>query len=446
MARLARSAALVAALALVSPASAFAAAGGGSSSFGGGGGGGGFSGGGGGGFSGGGSGGGDWGTGEWIFFLLLMVVIGLVAVWSSIKTARYVRRRRARNVAVRQVSLAAAEDDAAFHPDMVTRWADYLFREAQAAWDARDRTRLAAIVGDDLLVEWRRRLDDFDAKGWHNRVAVAGDVKVEYIGLTNRAADSEDRVVVFITATIEDYVLDRNGQTINSKESGGKSRVLEEWWTLGKRDNRWIVFSIEQEAEGRHHVDGKIVATPEDDVERIGDQALVDLAVEDRVADGFRVSDVADLDFDGDAHAAALDLSLADARFAPDVLEAAARRAVAAWAEAVDGDDAPLEDVASPEALRGLLYPNGDGTRLVVRGPTVRQLRVTELDAGSEPPRMTIEVDVSGLRYVENRDTAAVVSGSRSEESTFTERWTLALDGPDDRPWRIVDAAAGALR
>lgn len=169
----------------------------------------------------------------------------------------------------------------------------------------------------------------------------------------------------------------------------------------------------------------------------------MELASADKVAAGFTVSDVADLDFDGDARAAALDLSLADARFAPDVLEAAARRAVAAWAEAVDGDDGPLEAVASPEALRLLLHPSGDATRLVVRGPVVRRLRIVGLDAAAQPPAMTVEVDVSGRRYLEDRDTAAVVSGSRSAEAGFTERWTLTLDGPDDRPWRISGVAAG---
>jgi hypothetical protein len=93
--------------------------------------------------------------------------------------------------------------------------------------------------------------------------------------------------------------------------------------------------------------------------------------VADGLPEGFTTADLAQVDFDGDARAHALDLSLADARFAPDVLEAAARRAVAAWAEAVDGDDAALERMASPGAASALLY-GGDATRetrLVVRGP-----------------------------------------------------------------------------
>ena len=42
---------------------------------------------------------------------------------------------------------------------------------------------------------------------------------------------------------------------------------------------------------------------------------------------------------------------------------------------------------------------------------------------------MTIEVDVSGRRYIEDRRTAEVLAGSQSRETSFTEHWTFALDG-----------------
>jgi predicted lipid-binding transport protein (Tim44 family) len=122
------------------------------------------------------------------------------------------------------------------------------------------------------------------------------------------------------------------------------------------------------------------------------------------------------------------------------VLEAAARRAVGAWAEAVDGDDSALERVASPDAASGLLY-GGDAsrkTRLVVRGPRVKRIRIAAVQVESVPATMTVDVELGGRRYVEDRDTAAVVSGSKDSAATFTERWTLALDGPADTPWRIV--------
>ena len=70
--------------------------------------------------------------------------------------------------------------------------------------------------------------------------------------------------------------------------------------------------------------------------------------------------------------------------------------------------------------------------------------RLTALDASVEPPTISVEVDVSGTRYVEDRNTAAVVSGSSSRTVKFTERWTLALAGDDANPWRIVAAGQPA--
>jgi predicted lipid-binding transport protein (Tim44 family) len=59
----------------------------------------------------------------------------------------------------------------------------------------------------------------------------------------------------------------------------------------------------------------------------------------------------------------------------------------------------------------------------------------------SVPATMTVDVELGGRRYVEDRDTAAVVSGAKDSAATFTEHWTLALDGPADAPWRIVRIA-----
>jgi hypothetical protein len=203
--------------------------------------------------------------------------------------------------------------------------------------------------------------------------------------------------------------------------------------------------SIEHGAEGAHALEEEIVATPWSDTQALRDEAITERAVAD--AAPARADELTSVDFAGDAHAQALDLSLADGRFAPDVLEIAARRAVRAWATAVDGEDSALEAIADPLAIRELLHP-GDAsgrTRLVVRGPRVQRLRITHLDATSSLPTMTVEVDLTGRRYIEDRDTTAVLAGSRRRPTSFTERWTFALNGDDEQPWRIVavDAPVG---
>ena len=74
-------------------------------------------------------------------------------------------------------------------------------------------------------------------------------------------------------------------------------------------------------------------------------------------------------------------------------------------------------------------------------GPRLKALRIVALDPDAQPPELTVEADLAGPRYVENRDTLDLVSGTRDREVSFTERWTLVLgDGPS--PWRIARLSA----
>ena len=135
------------------------------------------------------------------------------------RTAR-ARKRRAERV--RRVELASAEaaaDDHQFDADIVRRQAGELFGRIMAAWTGRDRRALRASLGDELMVEWERRLDDFDRKGWHNVTTVEHGPSIEYVGLVNRAQDHEDRVVVRVESTLRDVVRDRHGATITRSDS-----------------------------------------------------------------------------------------------------------------------------------------------------------------------------------------------------------------------------------
>jgi predicted lipid-binding transport protein (Tim44 family) len=53
---------------------------------------------------------------------------------------------------------------------------------------------------------------------------------------------------------------------------------------------------------------------------------------------------------------------------------------------------------------------------------------------------MSVELAVEGYRYLEDRDTTAVISGNPQTATKFREHWRLALDGDDRHPWRIVGA------
>ena len=432
---------------LVAAPDVLAQAGGGSSGFGGGGGGGGSSGGGG---SGGGTGGGDGFSLSGLIVVLCFFFLPVLG--AAFVTWRYRRRRGQRAEAVAVAAVEAGQEDPAFASERVRPAAEALYRAIQIAWDERDRAALAELLHADLLVEWVKRLDDFDAKGWHSRVTVRGTPVIEYMGLVNRAADEEDRVVVRVTAELEAYVRTTAGQEILRDGAKSKQTFVSEYWTLGKWATGWRLLSIEADQEGQHQLEAPIVATPEDDA-RLRDETVEELAREDAVPAGTALGELVDADFADDARAAALDLSLVDGRFTPDVLAAAARRLAAAWAEAVDGGDEPLERVASPGAVQELLHPAGPDTRLVVRGLRMRGLRIVVVD----PPAMEVEVEFSGRRYVEERATQEVLSGSREHEQGFSERWRMELAEPEAgageadgkaATWRIVARrpAAGQTR
>lgn len=437
---------------------ALALGGGGTAHFGGGGGGG-FSGGGGSYYHGGYYGGGGGGTGRISGGVIVGIILAvLIILAASFLYARMLVLRRRQRIHKRErrvgaAAAAAAEDDAAFDTDTVHAQAAQLFLDIQSAWDARDRDRLKQLVGPELWDEWRRRLDDFDRKGWHNRVKPIDHPKVSYVGLHNAADPSDDRVVVIVEANVRDYVETSDGQTFASRGTTSEIVAASEYWTLAKRggqgtdgEPQWILVSIQQAKEGDHELTDEILATPELDETAMRDQALVEGAAADAVPEGTKIAELADLDFQGDARAAANDLSLADGRFAPDILEVAARRAVGAWAEAIDGDRTDLESIADSQVVQELLHPGDPSgkTRLVVRGPRVTEIRITSLDAQADPPSMQLEVQLEGRRYIEDRDTTALVSGSQSSVAHFTEHWTMGLSEDKDQPWRIIAVGAPA--
>ncbi len=414
-----------------------AAAGGGSGGFGGGGGGGG----GGSGFGGGGVGGGGTGGGGLGVFAIIALAFLILFIVGAVGTWRYQRKRAAR---VRQTELAgyeAATDDSDFDPETARAAASALFLEIQKRWSENDIPGLEPLVGEDLMVEWRLRLADFARKGWHNKVEPHGPPKIEYVGLVNREGDVDDRVVVRLSAVCEDYVVDANGRAIMKDGDTNTTSTVTEWWTLHPPGERWRLLSIEQEAEGRHNLDSALIATPWAD-SRVGDEALVETTVADGLPAGFAVADIAPAQLDPDARAAALDLSLADGRFAPDVLEVSVRQAVEAWGEAIDGSDDTLAKLAEQPAIDELLY-GGDAsrrTRVVVRGARIERVAITALDPHAEPATMTAQITLRGRRYVENRDTTDIVSGSKSSDSTTAQTWTFALaaDAKAELPWRLA--------
>lgn len=347
------------------------------------------------------------------------------------------RDRADREAAVTLAAVEAAEDDPLFDATVVRERAAALFVAIQRAWSVDDTTALRRMVGPELMVEWDARLADFRRKGWRNPVDVLDGPEVRYVGVTNRAGDAEDRAVVLLTARLRDVVVDHYGDVIPSDD--GETARISEFWTLGKRGGDWVVVSIEQEEEGAHHLSSPLVAAPEGDGARIRADAVMEVAAADAVP-GDQVGELLSPGFSGTARAAALDLSLVDGRFAPDVLSTAVGEVVDAWAQAIDGPDEPLAARTTPQALGALLYPTrSQRDRLVIRGLDVQAMTIVAVTAGP-PPEVGLELEATGVQYVEDRDTTEVLAGSKRRRTTTRQRWTLRLSDDPRRPWVVVDA------
>ncbi len=459
------------AILLALPSTASALGGGGVGGFGGGGGGGGFGGGGGGGGFGFGGGGGAAGAGGgspavfFLFLLILLIYVGIglyrhrrtaysvprsmlgdlkrVFVWPLDMVLEW-RRLGRRTKRVRLAAAEAAEIDPRFAPEVVGGEAERLFRAVQVAWTSDNRSELEGMVSKDLWVEWERRLKAFALRGWANRIDIEGPVHVAYVGLHNASEDRAKRAVVRLATRVRDVVIDQHGNTIHRVNSVKDTHHVCEYWTLGVAGSGWMLLSIEQHHEGIHELSETLVPTPWADTKALQREATLEQAADTRVANS-QVHEIAGADFAADAHAAALDISLVDDRFAPRVLAAEAEHAVEAWAEAIDGDDTALEVMATPGAVQELLYP-GDpscGRRLVVRGPRVREIHIAAIDAHATPPAMTVEMRISGRRYIEDRTTTTILSGDRSVDSTMKLAWRMELTDDDEHPWRIAAVLDG---
>lgn len=384
-------------------------------------------------------------TGSSEFPLVVYTVLFLAAVAVAVTYWLYVRGRRLemawrRAVRERRVELLAEEavfDDPAFAPEAVKGAAIFLHAEVVAAWTAADDARLAELLGRKLLAEWRCRLRELNKKGWSNRLQRRGRPRVRYVGLINRPGDADDRAVVHVRARMRDRLYDSAGRVVFRDGNDKGRRTMSEYWTMAKRDGRWILVSVETDWEGAHHLRSPIVPSP------WADDRLEHIATLER-ASGATIPPAAlaaavPAELADDLRLAALDLAGFDGRYAPDVLEASARRTVAAWADAIDGDDRPLVHMAGGGNTTRLLHPDRNRRhRLVIRGPRLRQLRITALRPKATPPAMTIEATITARRYIEHRANNAVLVGSRDHDSTFTVRCDLELSDHPRVPWRIV--------
>lgn len=143
------------------------------------------------------------------------------------------RRLRRRVAAVH----AAAGDAGPYSPTVVQAAATHLFVDIQTAWDVGDRARLQQLSDADLMADWAKRLDSYQANGKRQRVKVVKGPKVQYVSLRADLGGVRLRVRAKVRRRFEPARGPRRDPRF------GWGYQFEEYWTLARRGEDWIVWS-----------------------------------------------------------------------------------------------------------------------------------------------------------------------------------------------------------
>jgi hypothetical protein len=137
----------------------------------------------------------------------------------------------------------------------------------------------------------------------------------------------------------------------------------------------------------------------------------------------------------------------------------AARLAVDAWVRAVDGDDTALTAMAEPDAAHWLMHPVRKNWQ-VAPGPSVTQIQIWGLEAGADPPRLSLSFQFTGHRQLADPSLAdpsladpsladpspaGRTAAAAAEETVFAGLLSLVLQGTGPWPWRLVSGHVQTL-
>jgi hypothetical protein len=128
-----------------------------------------------------------------------------------------------------------------------------------------------------------------------------------------------------------------------------------------------------------------------------------------------------------------------DSRLGTDVVTRTARLAVAAWAAAVDGDDAMITAIAQPDAAYFVMHPAKESWR-VAKGPKVTRIKITGLDADAEPPELRVGFEFAGRLPIEDSCQAGA-----GRDTQFVGFLTFTLRDAGQWPWQLTSGHAATL-
>ncbi|MFE9424218.1 TIM44-like domain-containing protein [Kitasatospora sp. NPDC006697] len=326
-------------------------------------------------------------------------------------------RERAAQVGARVDAIA--DTDATFDRAALEQRAVWLYVTAQRAWTGHDLATLRQILSPVLYGKWADELGDYESRGEVNVVEVVSGPVAELVDVANRAGEVNDTVTFRITATLNDYVRRVDGPDAVRKD--GSSRPVE-YWTLRKSAaGEWIVSSVEQAAEGAHHLTDAI-ETDGWDQKEVAREAVLEVAGKTAVAGAGDLLSLTNISWSTDADTAAGDLSVLDGRFDRSVLEVAVERFLEEWAM----NDGSLDFTA----VRTV-------NRTVMRNAVITSVKVRSL-VSRDPIVFRVAVDAEGVYYEVDRGTEQVLRGDAHQRRAITLAFDLRLDGTSTGGWTVI--------
>jgi predicted lipid-binding transport protein (Tim44 family) len=326
-------------------------------------------------------------------------------------------RERASQVGARVDAIA--DTDATFDRAALERRAVWLYVTAQRAWTERDHATLQQILSPVLYGKWADELRDYESRGEVNLVEIVSGPVVELVDVANRAGEVNDTVTFRITATLNDYVRRNYGRDAVRKD--GSTRPVE-YWTLRKsRAGEWIVSSVEQAAEGAHHLTSAI-ETDGWDQKEVARDAVLEVAGKTAVKGVSDILSLTNISWSTDADTAVGDLSVLDGRFDKSVLEVAVERFLEEWVM----NDGSL-DFTSVRTVN----------RTVMRDAVITSVKVRSL-VSRDPIVFRVAVNAEGVYYEVDRRSEQVLRGDAHKRRPITFAFNLRLDDTSTKAWTVI--------
>jgi hypothetical protein len=316
---------------------------------------------------------------------------------------------------------ALTDTDATFDLDALKQHAVALYLTAQRAWTDRDHATLKQILTPVLYGKWADELSEYESRGEVNVVEVVSGPTVELVDVANRAGEVNDTVTFRISATLNDYVRSANGSRAERKDS---STSPVEYWTLRKNESgTWIAASVEQAAEGAHHLTNAI-ETDAWDQKAVAREAVLEVAEKTSAIGASDVLSLTNISWSTDADAATGDLSLLDGRFDKSVLEVAVEQFLEQWAM----NDGSLD-----------FTPVRTVHRTVMRNAVVASIEVRSL-VSRDPIVFRVSAGAEGIYYEVDRRTEEVLHGDAHKRRPVAFTFDLRLEAPPAKGWTVIAA------